>query len=202
MPQSVTVLRDPDNFKILNRCPAVFQFLSSDPNEVQSNGFINAKGNYSDAGLGATDFCITAKPGEFLLLERMLVTVRDEGSFDSGFYGNSIVLTNGIRLLNGFKDSENNIVETFDITEGLPIKTNPDWGAYCYDVTPSSYGQGDETLNVRWTFSKMGRPVILDGDAKYQDQTGLREFACIRLNDDFTGLKGHYFQIQGVRVKK
>jgi hypothetical protein len=83
-----------------------------------------------------------------------------------------------------------------DITKGHPIKTNVDWGPYVggVDVKISSYGAGNEALGARWTFERMGRPVVLDGD--------IGEFACFRMNDNFSGLVQHYFHFQGFRVKK
>jgi len=181
---------DGNTFNILGSMP-VFQFLSKAVDEDQGNGNVNVNGNYEDGELGLTDFKITAPEGYRIALYRMLVTVRDTGSFDSGSYGNSIMLTNGINLVNGVGDGSR---PDFVITEGLPIKVNPDWGAYCFDTDLSNYGQGAEQLAARWTFAKMGRPVVLDGD--------IGEFAAIRVNDDLSDLLGHYFNVQGLKQKK
>jgi len=177
-----------DTFNILGLQP-VFKFLSKAEDGDQTNGNVNAKYNYSDGGLGLTKFKITAPDNHFLVLYRMIVTVRDGGSFDSGSYGNGITLTNGIKFY--VKDDthqDDRIITT------TPILTNPDWGIYCYDTVLSNYGSGDEQLSVRWTFAKGGRPVILDGDKN--EEVGLI------LNDDFSGLKGHYFNMQGLLYPK
>lgn len=177
-----------DTFNIINLIP-IFQFLSKDPNEDQTNGNVNANGNYADAGLGLTKFKIKAPPGYFLILNRMIVSVRDTGAIDSGFYGNGITLTNGINLY--VKDDN---LEEDRIITGVPIKTNPDWGIYCFDTDASGYGTGDNQLLVRWTFNRMGRPVILDGD--------VNEEAGLILNDNFSELVHHYFQVQGLLFPK
>lgn len=57
-----------------------------------------------------------------------------------------------------------------------------------FDVAHHSFGIGDESLSVRWSFYKAGYPVILDA-AKY--------LAC---NDDMSGLEEHYFMIQGFKT--
>lgn len=180
---------DGNTFNILATIP-IFQFLSKDINEDQSNGNVNANGDYSDGGDGVTDFRITSTPGYWFALYRMIVTIRDVGTFDSGFYGNNIVLTNGIHFVNGANDGR----PEFSITQAVPIKTNPDWGVYCFDTKVSEQGQGTEQGKARWSFVKMGRPVILDGD--------VREYAAIRAHDNLSGLTGHYFNIQGLMHKK
>ncbi len=177
-------------FNILNTAP-VSKFLSKDSGEDQQNGNININEDYSDSGIGVTDFRITAPTGYWVALYRMLVTVRDFGMFDSGSYGNGITLTNGIHFVNGVGDGSR---PDFIVSEGVPIKVNPDWGAYCYDTRLSSYGTGNEQLAARWTFAKAGRPAILDGD--------IGEFTAIRVNDDLSGLVGHYFNIQGLIREK
>ena len=95
------------------------------------------------------------------------------------------------------KLSEANDWDLYDddrIITAYPVKTNPDWGSYCYDASVSKYGTGIEQLLVRWTFNKLGRPIILDGDKS--EEMGLI------LNDDFSGLEGHYFNMQGLLYPK
>ena len=147
-------------------------------------GTKSAIGDYSDTGMGQTDFYIEALSGEKLAVARVIIHVVDSGSFDSGSYGNAITLTNGIKFI-----YRRNGVE-FDVSDGFPIKTNVDWGRFCYDVSVSTYGQGNEALNARWTFSKYGNPLVLDsGDS-----------LILRLNDDFSGLVEHTFLFEGVHI--
>ena len=160
----------------------VFKFLENEAGETA------AIGEYQDAELGETDFFFQPEAGQIVDLHRMIVQVRDAGSPDSGKYGNDIDLTEGIRVL--VLDSEGGII--LDLTDGHPIKTNAEWARKCFDSVPSSYGSGDAYVSVRWTFSKAGMPLTLSGDRG--------ERLAVRLNDDYSGLKDHSFQVQGAIV--
>ena len=113
-----------------------------------------------------------------------MVHVVDAGSFDSGNYGNGITLTNG--LLFDIVDDEDTVL--LDLLDGLPIMVNPDWARHCYDTAVSSYGQGNETLNARWTFAAIGTAIRLTGD----------EGHCLRvtIQDDLTDLEEQRIQVQ------
>ncbi len=172
---------------LLKYTTPVVQNLSNGPNEEQTNGFVNAIGDYSAS---VTDFKITAPAKHWILLYRLIPYVKDNGSFDSGSYGNGITLTNGIKIVNGADGRPD-----FEITGDTPIKVNPDWNRFAgIDTALSEYGAGPETLNARWTFLRDSRFIILDGD--------LNEFVAIRLEDSFTGLLEHKFGIRGLKLSK
>jgi len=155
-----------------------FRYLSTDGT---TNGTKNAIGDYS----GATEiFYIQPPDGVVYRVSRMIPFIEDAGSFDSGKYGNSVVLTNGIEVR--VQDDSGTII---DMTDGVPIKTNPHWKRLCYDVDPSAYGSGNEALGVRWTFTKAGQYIRLDGSNN--------ERLEVLLHDAFDDLIGHYFQVQG-----
>lgn len=143
-------------------------------------GAKNAIGDYS---LTPTKFLIKPAPGEVFTIARMLGHVEDSGTFDSGSYGNGIVLTNGITV--SYKCG----VREVDLMDGMSVITNADWAGVCYDVNISSFGLGNEYLNFRWTFEKTGTWIELNGD--YGDEL------CVNLNDNFTALVGQYFTVQG-----
>ena len=118
-------------------------------------------------------------------VRRVLPFVVDSGTFDADKYGNNITLTNGIE----FRVSDDAGV-TKDLLDGETIKTNSDWKKYCYDITISDFGVGNETLGGRWTFSKFVRNgIVLDGSNN--------ERLEMVLNDDFTGLIEHYLICEG-----
>jgi hypothetical protein len=125
-------------------------------------------------------FKVTAGVGETLLVNRLLLHLADIGGLDAGAYGNNIVMTNGIEL-GVMRDG----VVILDLTAKLKIKTNADWGAYCYDVTELGFGLGDNYLAVRWTFTKDGAALRLDeGDSFF-----------LKVNDDLTGLTKHHSRL-------
>ena len=74
---------------------------------------------------------------------------------------------------------------------GIPIITNSYYSLLAgVDISTLSFGSGDAYLAVRFTFSKLGRSLIITENDKF----------IIRLEDDFTGLTGHKFMMQGFEV--
>ena len=64
-----------------------------------------------------------------------------------------------------------------------------EWATYCHDLTAHTWGSGNDTLTVRWTFTKgIGDDgVVLDPG----------ESIRVILNDDFSDLVAHKFLFQG-----
>lgn len=124
--------------------------------------------------------------GETYRLARMIISVEDTGGFTASKYGNLAALTNGVEIKVFNKDGAS---EMLDLTAGLPIVKNAQWGALCYDVDLKDWGAGNDLLLVRWTFSTTGSSIVLDGD----DEQSLE----VIFNDDLTGLIDHRFMIQG-----
>lgn len=156
-----------------SECPLVSQLLSSNGD---GTGISDLIGNYAVA----TDFYITAPAGKRLYITRININVRDAGSLDSATYGNGIVLTNGVKLIEKIGAVENQL--------GIPIITNSDYSLLAgVDVKPLEFGIGDSYLAVRFTFERLGRPIILTENDRL----------IIRLQDNFTGLTGHRFMAQG-----
>ena len=144
------------------------------------SGTKNANGDYSSS---ATDFRINAPAGGVYEITRMLVHIRDAANMSADEYGNlNGALANGITVAVYDGDTLD-----CDLTDGLPVQSNADWGRVCYDAESLSYGSGDDFVRVRWTFSKAGQPLYLAGDYNFR----------VQLNDNFTGLVAHYFQVQG-----
>lgn len=124
-------------------------------------------------------------------LERLLVQVGDTapGGLSADGYGDLSALTNGLGL--GIYQSSDD-TQVLDLTSGLPIKDNADWGRVCYDASLDNYGTGDDFLRVRWTFSKdADQPLTLTDD----------HYFGLVVNDDLTGLTRHYFSLRGWRVR-
>jgi hypothetical protein len=69
----------------------------------------------------------------------------------------------------------------------MPQPANSCWGRLCFDSGVDTYGLGDESGKWRYTFTKDGSPIVLDGDNK-------EEFQII-LNDNFDELNEHNFRI-------
>jgi hypothetical protein len=161
--------------------PPLYRFLDT---VGDGSGTKNARGNYAIPKL----FKIMPPAGSIYKLRRMMVQIESSGSPDAGKYGDSIVLTNGI-FVKIYKRGRPYI----DLTDGLPIITNTNWGRVCYDVGESTYGQGTNYVSARWTFGKAGVFIQLDGDKQ--------ECFAVVLNDNFNALVSHTFMVQGAIVQ-
>ena len=75
--------------------------------------------------------------------------------------------------------------------DGIAITKNQDWKNLCFDENVSVYGNLKSQASYRYTFSKDGKEIILDGD--------LGDELQITISDDLTaaglGLDEHYFRI-------
>ena len=162
----------------------IMQLLSSNGD---GTGTTDAIGDYSSTPLNLRLYGGTSK--DTVVVHRLIVSVQDSGTFDADKYGNGITLTNGIRVY--VKDRDD---ATMEELTAFPILSSGDWAAHCHDATLHDFGQGDSILTIRWTFSKSGLPVIL----KFAEF----EYMEIVLNDDFSGLVHHRFQIQGHYTNK
>lgn len=163
-----------------SRFPHLYRYLDTNGD---GTGTKNAIGNYATA----TEFKIVPPSNQIYVLERLIVHVLDGGAFDAEKYGNGVTLTNGIGIW-----KRNGSGDLTDYCDSVPVVSNADWGRMCYDVTYLDIGTGDKAMNVRWTFSKAGQPVRLDGPNG--------EYFTAELEDNFSGLTAHYFMIQGYAI--
>lgn len=141
-----------------------------------------ATGDYSG---GATDFYIQPAASETFEIARLIVHIKDQNNFSADSYGKDITLTNGISIVTEGNQGQ-------DLCDGIPIMTNADWGRLSYDIEDITFGSGSDFVNVRWTFSKFGQPLILKGAEN--------DKLIVRLNDSFTGLLDHTFMVQGLNL--
>lgn len=166
----------------------LYRFASSGLNQEQSNGYIDMIGDYSDTGNGLTEFKIQPAENQTFWLFTMHMHLRATGKIDSGFYGNNLVLTNGIHFgVDGDELPPGGIL----FTAPKSITTNTDYEIYGAHIEPSNFGSGDETLRAELNFSIAGSPTPLYG-SKHQK-------FFIRLNDDFSDLVHQYFLFRGLR---
>jgi hypothetical protein len=147
----------------------------------------SAIGAYSASAGKSGEFYMSCPANQKIALTRMLVKYTDTALSANG-YGAAAALGQGIKVQ--VRDSGGSAV--LDLTP-TPIRTNGDWGAYCYDVSFVSAGAagGDAVALARWTFEKSGRNIVLT--------SGMR-FSVI-LTDDMTHLTSQVFTVQGHRRK-
>ena len=145
------------------------------------SGTRDAIGNY----VAATDFKLVPAARTVVHIHRLIVQIEVSGNTAADIYGDQPQLVNGIRVLR--LDSDDNVLREY--TNSETIKDNAGWDRYCHDVNYVTFpGAGNNFVSVRWTFNRGGAPIKLtNGD-----------YFALRLNDDFTGLVAHFFNLQGV----
>lgn len=127
-----------------------------------------------------------ASNGTYIRIHRMLIALVDNGITNADVYGGlAQPLPRGISFwLNQSGDLRR-------LDSGLNTTRNWEFHRLAYDVDEESqsFGSGEDTIAIRWTFSNAGVPLRLNGTAG--------DSILVKLNDDFTGIDGHYFKIQG-----
>jgi hypothetical protein len=124
--------------------------------------------------------------GEIYNLYRMIITIRDAAKLVEGKYGNSLDNTAGNGIQVRVQDDDGTII---DLTDGVTIKQNEDWSMFCHDTTVDSSVAGKKTGTARWTFTRGGTFIALDGNKN--------ERLEVVLNDNFSSLTYHYACAQG-----
>ena len=129
-------------------------------------------------------FLVKPSAGSVIKLARIITSIRDTGGFDSGGWGNNggSPLTNGIEL----KWKRNSVL--YNLTEN-PIKSHFDLASYSYDFMHFNFGAGDEFVTNRFTFTKAGQYLTLDGN--------LGDELQVIINDDLTYLVDQRVSAQG-----
>lgn len=137
-----------------------------------------------DGSSTPVEFYYTVPAGDTLDIARLLVYIKDFGTFDADLYGNGAVLTNGIDV----KVERAGALPDEDLLDGESIKTNAEWQGLAYDFIYNDIGTGDNVASVRWTFARMGKPLRLEAGDRF----------VVTVNDNLTVLTAHRFQIQGI----
>lgn len=159
--------------------PLFRRFLSVDGT---GEGIQNAIGNYS---VTPENFSFINSPDKLFTVGSLNVLLSvTGGSLDSGGYGNTAALTNGIIF------NLETIFGTVPLNTSFPIKTNADWLLYTRELDLADFGSGDQYMSVRSEHWQDGY-YYLDNVI-----TGI----SVTLNDDFTNLTRHFFSIGGFRL--
>lgn len=134
----------------------------------------------------ATTFKLKPPAGLSMEVGRIIIQIRDSVAPNSDNYGNITALTNGIDV----KITRNGS-EIRDLTDGLPVKSNADWGRVCYDIRESIFNAGTAFVQARWTFKRFSdNGLVLNSSTD-----DALEITC---NDNLSGLTEHYFTAQGI----
>jgi hypothetical protein len=163
--------------------PSILPFFRFADTGGDGAGTKNANGDYSGA---EEEFFIQPSGDGVMVVNRMILTIRDMGSFMTSGYGGGPALGTGIAVQ--IRTGPSTVI--LDLTDGITIKTNGDWSRYSYDVQLLSLGGGDSYLSCRWTFERSGKAIRLVSGQRL----------AFILNDDMTGLNEQFFHFQGYEV--
>ncbi len=153
-------------------------------------GAIDAIGDYS---VTPEEFYIQPPVGAVYELQRVIITIEDAGSIDSGGYGNNAnPLANGIKVECRISGQPTRV-----LTAQVNIKRTADWNSLCYDGQVADFGAGNSFYVARWTFSKDGDPIRL----------GENDILAFVMNDNFSNvggqaLIGHRFLVKGKIIEE
>ncbi len=143
-------------------------------------GITNAVGDYS---VTPTPFFF--QPPLAVYIHKAIIMIESIAGMWAERYGN---IPNG--LINGYslihRDTDD--ISQLELNNGIPIKTNAQIGRTGFNVDVKTWGAGDEVLLATCDFQTTGAPLTLKANHKLG----------IILNDDFTGLKQHFFMVQGI----
>lgn len=137
-------------------------------------GTKKATGTYT-----STQFYLQPPAGAVFDVSRLVVSVEDAAVITNSLYG-GVTITNGvvIRRVSGST--------VITLTDGITIANNLSWRRYC--AVTQTTGQAINQLQAVCDFAV---PVRLSGDKS--------ERLEVLLQDDFSGLDGHYFVAEGYR---
>lgn len=166
-------------FKIANSDANTFELTDSAGTDVAGNGA------YVSDGTAWQSFVIKPGAGEFHHLERMNLVAGDSTAPTAGTYLGISKLTSGIRL------EVRNAAGTVHTLTATPVKSWNDWSLNAGNDTPVlDLTAGHTDAAVRWTFSKTGPRLLLDGNAG--------EYLALIITDDLDGLTYQRAAVQGV----
>jgi len=129
-------------------------------------------------------FYLEAQADEIYRITGLVAHVQDGTGFVAEDYGSlGAALTVGITV----KVIDALGATVVDLTDGSTIKTNSDWGKFCFDTALVSFGAGDDFLQAKWAFSNHDTHIrLMEGES-----------LVVTCNDDMSGLADHTFVAQG-----
>ena len=160
----------------LGGMPRLDRFLDTNGD---GTGTVNAIGNYAAA---ADDFYIEPGAAEHYHISQLSIAIEDNANFRAEFYDAVSAVANGVQVIR-----KQNAVET--VMTLVPVTNQGRWGIYADRYNDITYGSGNNFVIFHWEFSNANVDLVLDGATNDQ--------LIVRLNDDFSNLVSHYFNVQG-----
>ena len=137
-----------------------------------------------DGSVTPVTFYIQPPAGEIWRVARWMIQIIDTKNFDVGGWGSLSPLTNGLTaqaIINGI---------TSDLIS-YPLHTNGDIAGVGFDFQLHTFGNTEDILLARWTFTKMGQFFRLNGDNSDKLQ--------VTIQDNISALSAQYIVAQGYK---
>jgi hypothetical protein len=150
-----------------------------------------ADGTNNNMAGTADKYYIGPPDNEYWVIHRGILYIEDNANMTVSGYGGGAALTNGVDVTVNRQGPDGAEILALNCQE--PIHNNGEWGSLCYDISFTSPGAGNNILLLRWTFSRSGKPVILNG--KHNDKL------VMNVQDDLSSLVSHRFFVQGYSTR-
>jgi len=139
----------------------------------------------TEQAAAAAEYKYRPAPGTVAVLERVNAVIETASRIGPDLYADLTALTNGILIT--IKDSSGGVIHTFT---PQPIKVTYHWSLLAgTDVSPSAFAAGADSVSLRWTLSKGGQKVVLNGDKG--------EYMSVDIRDTLAGLTSQLMHVQG-----
>ena len=126
--------------------------------------------------------------GHQMFLTEMHIHYGDTAVWSADEFGNiGAALANGLGVAVHLT-ADDSVVS--DLTDGIPITTNADWGRFAIERQIDNFGSGEDFLNIRWDFVKNGTPLHISD----------KHYFAVTVNDDLTGLTDLTFMMHGFNI--
>ena len=167
----------------------VFNIIQVENRKVYSNNFLSLGGSNNiigDYSGGVTSFSYTnVSSTNTLFVSNIVISINDDGIFNLSEYGSiGNSLLNGINL---YYESTGGTVRENIIGTTYNIKSNGDWNNYTSDIVSTELLNGSNSYTITLDFRNNGSYIILRENDTFN----------VEVNDDFTNLISHTFQING-----
>jgi hypothetical protein len=140
-----------------------------------------ANGNYS----GTPEiFFIKPPVDQIFAVTEILIHISDALNFTISGFASRSALTNGLMI-----EAKRNGTTVFDLTDGEPLKTNPQLTHLTSQVNILDFIAGENSMILGFNANNFGTALHLNGR--------LNDTLEIILNDDFTSLDDFHFIVHG-----
>lgn len=140
-----------------------------------------------DGSITPVSFKVVPPAGVSYGIARVVFSLRDTGTMDSGGWGNN----GGNPLANGMKFIWHKNGVDIDLTPES-ITSHYILAGVCYDLDHNNWGAGDEYITARFSFTKAGQYLTFNGDEG--------DYLEVLVRDNLTGLVDQRLSAQGYQT--